>query len=161
MLDLKDWNLFVFLWQAHHQTWPLLLVVVEKQNFWCTSPLHFYYTFFASNFYYPQAICRNFLHLPAWKGSLEEQRLSKFPINQLLFGIWVTWWFFFPNQIPFVSLDKASTLTISDLFSAHSSFQTIDPQNGLKLFLLLSLCFLNSFCTGWRWNSCLLILIDT
>ena len=53
--------------------------------------MHFYYTFFASDFYYPEAFYRNFLYLPAWKGSLEEQGLLKCHINQLLFEIWVAW----------------------------------------------------------------------
>ena len=45
-----------------------------------------------------------------------------------------------PNTTPFVSLNNSSTLTISDLFVAHSCFHPIDPKNGLKLFFLLSLC---------------------
>ena len=53
--------------------------------------MRFYYTLFASDFYYPEAFCRNFLCLPAWKGNLEEQGFSKCPITQLLFEIWVVW----------------------------------------------------------------------
>ena len=41
---------------------------------------------------------------------------------------------------PLVSLDNSSNLTISDLFVAHSSFHPIDPENGLKLSSLLTLC---------------------
>ena len=53
------------------------------------------------------------------------------------------------NTIPLVSLDNSSTLTISDLFAAHSCFHLIDPQNGLKLFFLLSLCsFSAAFVVG-------------
>ena len=60
------------------------------------------------------------------------------------------------NATPLMSLDNSSTLTISDLFVAHSCFQPVDPKNGLKLFFLLSLCSLSSFCGGWRWTySCL------
>ena len=44
------------------------------------------------------------------------------------------------NTTPLVSLNDSSTLTISDLFVAHSCFHPIDPQNGLNLFFLLSLC---------------------
>ena len=63
------------------------------------------------------------------------------------------------NTIPLVSLDNSSTLTISDLFVAHSCFHPIDPKNGLKLFFLLSLCsFSAAFVVGegdilafWFW----------
>ena len=44
------------------------------------------------------------------------------------------------NTTPLVSLDNSPTLIISDLVVAHSFFHPIDPKNGLKLFLLLSLC---------------------
>ena len=44
------------------------------------------------------------------------------------------------DTTPLVSLDNLSTLTISDLFVAHSCFHPIDLKNGLKLFFLLSLC---------------------
>ena len=53
--------------------------------------MHFYYTLFASDFYYPEAFCKSSLYLPAWKDSLEKQGLSRCPINQLLFEIWVAW----------------------------------------------------------------------
>ena len=53
------------------------------------------------------------------------------------------------NTTPLVSLDNTSTLTISDLFVAHSCFQPIEPKNGLKLFFLLSLCsFSAAFAVG-------------
>ena len=53
------------------------------------------------------------------------------------------------NTTPLVSLDNSSTLTISDLFVAHSCFHPIDPKNGLKLFFLLSLCsFSAAFAVG-------------
>ena len=53
------------------------------------------------------------------------------------------------NTTPLVSLDNSSTLTISDLFVAHSCFQPVDPKNGLKLFFLLSLCsFSAAFAVG-------------
>ena len=56
------------------------------------------------------------------------------------------------NTTPLVSLDNSSTLTISDLFVAHSCFQPVDPKNGLKLFFLLSLC---SFWAGFKsWFIC-------
>ena len=63
------------------------------------------------------------------------------------------------NTTPLVSLDNSSTLTISDLFVAHSCFHPIDPKNGLKLFFLLSLCsFSAAFVVGegdilafWFW----------
>ena len=113
--------------------------------------MHFYYIFFASGFYYPEAFCRNFLYLPAWKSSLQEQGLSKYLINQALFGIWVAWHFFFSksNTTPLVSLDNSSNLTISELFVAHYSFHPVDPKNGLKLSSLLSLCsFSDAFVVG-------------
>ena len=44
------------------------------------------------------------------------------------------------NTPPLVSLDNSSTLTISNIFVAHSSFYPIDTKNELKLFFLLSLC---------------------
>ena len=53
------------------------------------------------------------------------------------------------HTTPLVSLDNSSTLTISDLFVAHSCFHPIDPKNGLKLFFLLSLCsFSAAFAVG-------------
>ena len=45
-----------------------------------------------------------------------------------------------PNTTPFVSLDNSSTLTISDLFLAHSSFHPVDLKYRLKLSSLLPLC---------------------
>ena len=44
------------------------------------------------------------------------------------------------NTTPLVSLDNSSTLTISDLFVAHSCFHPIDPKNGLKLFFCCVCC---------------------
>ena len=46
-----------------------------------------------------------------------------------------------PSTTPLMSLDNSSTLTVSDLFVAHSSFHPEDPKNGLKLFSLLSAAF--------------------
>ena len=49
------------------------------------------------------------------------------------------------NTPPLVSLDNSSTLTISDIFVAHSSFYPIDSKNELKLFFLLSLYSFSNF----------------
>ena len=46
-----------------------------------------------------------------------------------------------PNTTPFVNLDNSSTLKISDLFLANSSFHPIDHKYGLKLSSLLPLCY--------------------
>ena len=53
------------------------------------------------------------------------------------------------DTTPLVSLDNSFTLTISDLFVAHSCFHPTDPKNWLKLFFLLSLCsFSAAFAVG-------------
>ena len=48
--------------------------------------------------------------------------------------------FFKPNTTPFQGLDNSSTLAISGLFLALSSFYPIDLKYGLKLSSLLPLC---------------------
>ena len=90
-INLKDWNLFF----VFHGSFTIRLASLfggfGKTKLLVYQFFAFLLYFFTSDFYYPEAFCRNFLYLPAWKGSLDEQGLSKFLINEVSLKIWVTW----------------------------------------------------------------------